>query len=169
MLRTCLVLIVLCAGCAPDVERFRDPVDAGLVDNPAPNTVPMPGNPDSSMVSADAGETPSSCIVLFQVSLPDVTPTDARIHIAGNFFDGDREWLPGDPTLALQRNSDGAGIELNLTNGQQVDYKYTLGNWEGVEVDADCNDIDDRIITIDCASAMPEQQDVVVAWKGVCP
>ena len=168
MLRACLVLIVLCAGCAPDVERFRDPVDASLFPNGADGGVPMEGGADA-MVGLDAGDTPATCIVRFQLLLPDNTPIDARIHIAGNFFGGEREWLPGDPTLALQRNSEGAEIELNLSNGQVVEYKYTLGNWEGVEVDSDCNDIDDRTLIIECGSDLPAQQDAVAAWKGRCP
>ena len=163
------ILVVLCfIGCAPDVDRFRDPVDASMVDS----AQAFDGGSEADAGAQNRGdmEVPMNCTVTFQLTLPVNTPVDARVHIAGDFFGGDRDWQAGDATLALQRNSEGAAIELVLDHEQSVQYKYTLGNWDTVElVLPNCDEKPNRMQVIDCSAAMPVVVDVVDAWTGACP
>jgi hypothetical protein len=141
----CLVLVTLCfIGCAPDVDRFKDPVDAAIMDISVMADARPDDGSDGGMDSSSDMTVPNTCSVRFQVGLPDAT-------------------------LTLQRNSDGAAIDRVLEDGQTVQYKYTLGTWETAEVQSDCQEKPNREWTVDCGEAMPEVLDEVDAWNGRCP
>ena len=64
-------------------------------------------------------------------SLPDYTPPEDIIYIAGDF----QGWDPGDPEYALQKNaSDKWFIELDaMPEGSAIQFKFTRGDWGKVE------------------------------------
>lgn len=62
-------------------------------------------------------------------SIPDNTPDNATIYIAGSF----NSWSSGDNTYTLNPQSDGSyAITINPPVGE-VKYKFTRGNWDSVE------------------------------------
>jgi predicted alpha/beta superfamily hydrolase len=64
-------------------------------------------------------------------SLPDYTPPEDIIYIAGDF----QGWNPGDPEFALQKNTaDQWFIELDaMPEGSTIQFKFTRGDWGKVE------------------------------------
>lgn len=62
-------------------------------------------------------------------SIPDNTPANATIYIAGNF----NNWTSGDANYTLAHRADGSyDITINPAIGE-VKYKFTRGNWDSVE------------------------------------
>ncbi|MCB2220461.1 MAG: T9SS type A sorting domain-containing protein [Bacteroidetes bacterium] len=73
-----------------------------------------------------------SAQVTFMIdSLPDYTPPDDILYIAGDF----QGWNPGDPAYALQKNAqDQWYIQLDsMAAGTQIEFKFTRGDWGTVE------------------------------------
>ena len=167
MVGRCLIEAVLLAcafmmGCQPDVDRFRKVVDQGIA-------VDVGGQVDAhEMNPRPDASTSGQCTVRFQLSFPSSTPPSDPLHIAGDFYGGERAWDPVDPTLVLQRNSEGAFTELVLSDGSVIEYKYTRGNWETVEVAADCSEKDNRPFTVDCSASPSGRSDTVAAWSDTC-
>lgn len=64
-------------------------------------------------------------------SMPDYTPEDSEIYIAGNF----NSWNPGNPDFMLQKNEqDKYSITLEAQNeGSTLEFKFTRGSWDNVE------------------------------------
>lgn len=63
------------------------------------------------------------------ISLPDNTPPAAKIYIAGNF----NNWNPGDPDFQLKKIDDIYQIDLDLSDFNAVEFKFTRGSWDTVE------------------------------------
>ena len=108
--------------------------------------------------------------VTFSVTVPDGTPADAVIRIAGTFAaSGYPEWEPDGEGMELTKGGDGKySITLNLIEGA-IEYKYVLnGNWDYVEMAAAetgsgcASDIDDRSRTIEGAATF---DDIVANWR----
>ena len=76
-------------------------------------------------------------------SIPDYTPTEDPIYIAGNF----NNWNPGDADFALQKNDEGQWFILmpEMNNGSILEFKFTRGDWSTVEKGADGEEIANRI------------------------
>ena len=64
-------------------------------------------------------------------SLPDYTPPEDVLYIAGDF----QGWDPGNPAYALQKNIDNKWyVELvDMPNGTTIHFKFTRGDWGTVE------------------------------------
>ncbi len=78
-------------------------------------------------------------------SLPDYTPPGDPIYIAGNF----NEWNPGNAQYALSKNDDNRW-EITLdgfTDGETIEFKFTRGSWDKVEVGAQGEEISNRGFT----------------------
>lgn len=76
------------------------------------------------------------------LSLPANTPAEDSIYIAGSF----NEWTAGNPEFILQKQDDGTlQIELNPEIGL-VKFKFTRGNWETVEANAQGGFLPDRTL-----------------------
>jgi predicted alpha/beta superfamily hydrolase len=78
-------------------------------------------------------------------SLPDYTPADEMLFIAGSF----NGWDPGSPAYVLEKN---AGNKWAITLGQQdegteIQFKFTRGNWATVEKGVNGEEIEDRTFT----------------------
>ena len=98
--------------------------------------------------------------VVVTVMVPDNTPADARIYIAGNF----QGWDPGATELARDpENPNRFCISVDWTGGEM--FKFTRGDWSFVEVDSDCVDISDRAYTADDGA---EPEFVVEDWIDIC-
>ena len=72
----------------------------------------------------------TSAEVAFEVTAPASTPPDATMYLAGDF----QGWRPGDAAWALTRLPDGRWrIAASFTDGQPLQFKFTLGGWDRVE------------------------------------
>ena len=78
-------------------------------------------------------------------SLPDYTPPDDILYIAGDF----QGWNPGDPAFALEKNeNDNWEITLGTEpNGTVIHLKFTRGDWGKVEKGEFGEEIPDREFT----------------------
>ena len=103
-----------------------------------------------------AGPTHAEVNVLFRVTVPESTPGDAVVFIAGDF----QSWQPGDPDFQLEKKDAHLWeIVLPLNAGQAVQFKFTLGDWEHVEKGPQGQEIQNRLHRV----ASPEVLDLAVA------
>jgi predicted alpha/beta superfamily hydrolase len=81
-------------------------------------------------------------MVTFKVNVPEGTPTDAKVYIAGD-IDALGPWDPG--KVALGKIGDQLyAITLVLPVGSTFNYKFTRGTWETVEKGEGFEEIPDR-------------------------
>ena len=111
--------------------------------------------------------------LVFTVTVPATTDATGRsVYIAG-FLDrldgGLPPWDPGG--VALTRvDATHWTITLTGTEGTQIEYKYTLGDWEHVEKDGACGEIGNRLLTLSYgASGTQTVNDTVQNWRNVAP
>lgn len=111
--------------------------------------------------------------LVLDVSVPSNTDSTGRsVHIAG-FLDrldgGLPQWDPGAVTLT-KVNSALWTITLTGKEGVNIEYKYTLGDWDHVEKDASCGEIGNRLLTLSYGSnGMQTVNDTVQNWRNVSP
>lgn len=123
------------------------------------------GNEDGS-AGGMAGEdtiVESECDYVLEVALPANTPAGDTIYVAGSF--DSQDWIPD--AYPMTRSGNTARIEIPLRQGQELQYKYTRGTWESVEVLNDCGERDNRNVLVTCAAG--ERSDTVAAWTDICP
>ncbi|WP_374687978.1 CBM20 domain-containing protein, partial [Promineifilum sp.] len=130
--------------------------------------------------SANSGEVEATATrrtvsVTFNVTVPDTTDATGRIvHIAGTLsrLDGGLpDWDPGGVELT---RVDATHWTITLTGkeGTQIEYKYALGDWEHGEKGASCEEIGNRMLTLDYgATGTMTVNDTVLNWRnvGTCP
>jgi len=111
--------------------------------------------------------------VTFTVSVPDTTDETGRaVYIAGtlNRLDGSLpEWNPGGVVLT---RVDATHWSITLTGKEntQIEYKYTLGDWEHVEKDSACGEISNRQLTLTFGdTGTMGVNDSVLNWRNVAP
>jgi hypothetical protein len=111
--------------------------------------------------------------VVFTVTVPATTDATGRqVHIAGTLsrLDGGMpDWDPGAVSLsrvdATHWRISASGLE-----GTQLEYKYTLGDWDHVEKDASCGEIANRQLTLTYgANGTQAVNDTVPNWRNVAP
>ena len=89
-------------------------------------------------------------------------PRGALVYVAGSF----NRWSPGSPEWMLARNADGSyGITLPETVRGAVEFKFTLGSWDRVEVAAGGADIPNRSIVVP-ASGATTYDAVIAGWRA---
>lgn len=78
-------------------------------------------------------------------ALPEYTPPDDYIYIAGDF----NGWTPGDPNFRLAKNEQQKwAITLAAaTQGTRIQFKFTRGSWETVEKGQSGEEIGNRLFT----------------------
>lgn len=78
-------------------------------------------------------------------SLPDYTPPEDMLYIAGDF----QGWDPGNPEFVLEKNTDDKWtITLDsTTSGTSIHFKFTRGDWARVEKGEFGEEIPDREFT----------------------
>ncbi|MBN1137522.1 MAG: alpha-amylase, partial [Anaerolineae bacterium] len=104
--------------------------------------------------------------VTFHAALPTTTPDDWDVYMGGSF----NGWNPAGTLLA--RNGLLATVTLTFYEGDQIEYKYTLGSWDYVEKDAACEEIANRTATILYGTdGTMVLADTVLNWRnlGTCP
>jgi len=111
--------------------------------------------------------------ITFVVTVPASTDATGRaVHIAG-FLDrldgGLPQWDPGATSLT-RVDATHWSITLTGKEGTQLEYKYTLGDWDHVEKDAGCQEIGNRQLTLTFGpGASQTQNDTVSNWRNVAP
>jgi hypothetical protein len=110
--------------------------------------------------------------VTFHVTIPNWTPAGNTVYIAGtlHLLDGNLpEWNPGGVSLT-QVGPDEWEITLSGLEGTNIQYKYTLGDWEHVEKGAACEEIANRTLILDYGSdGNMLVNDTVLNWRNVAP
>lgn len=78
-------------------------------------------------------------------SLPDYTPVEEMLFIAGNF----NGWNPGSPAYVLEKNDENKWfITLGEQDeGTEIQFKFTRGSWEKVEKGKNGEEINNRTFT----------------------
>jgi len=127
----------------------------------------------SSEVSATAQR--RSVSLVYNVTVPSATDATGRtVHIAGTLsrLDGGHpDWDPGAASLSLSR-VDATHWTITFTGleGTQLEYKYTLGDWDHVEKDDVCGEVPNRLLTLSYgASGTQTVGDSVLNWRNVAP
>jgi metallo-beta-lactamase class B len=91
--------------------------------------------------------------------VPEGTP--AEIYLAGSF----NNWNPADSTYRLTRAEDGAYvITLHPAVRGAVEFKFTLGSWERVEIGQAGDGVSNRRFTVPDTGAAT-YEDTVAAWR----
>lgn len=99
-------------------------------------------------------------VTLIVDSLPEDTPPDAVLHVAGNFS----AWQPGDAQFALNRDAEGRHHITFTPSSYTLLYKFTMGSWATVEGNAKGEARADRM-----ADAQPGDTlyHTIATWEGV--
>ncbi|MFN2637917.1 MAG: alpha-amylase family glycosyl hydrolase [Gemmatimonadaceae bacterium] len=79
------------------------------------------------------------------ISIPSTTPPGAVIHVAGTF----NRWDPASSEYVLVRQPDGS-YSLTLPNSVRgpIEFKFTLGSWETVELTASGEGVPNRTLVV---------------------
>jgi len=106
--------------------------------------------------------TPATAVdVTFRVTVPEETPADARIFIAGDF----QGWDPGSFAHELTRVSDRVyEITIALDLNAAVEYKFTRGDWGTVEKGRQGEEIANRKLTVAGAGVV---EHTVATWRDM--
>lgn len=109
----------------------------------------------------------------FNVTVPATTDaTGLSVYIAGTLdrLDGGLpSWNPGGVILT---RVDATHWTVTLTGKEwvQIEYKYTLGDWNHVEKDAACGEISNRQLTLSYgADGTMTIEDIVPNWRNISP
>ena len=110
-----------------------------------------------------AGALEARAQILIRVSVPAATPPDAPVYVAGTF----NNWTPGAPEYRLARAGDGQ-YEITLPDTPRfrgrLEFKFTLGSWETVELDSAGASVPNREWTVP-ASGAATYEGSVGAWQ----
>jgi predicted alpha/beta superfamily hydrolase len=95
-------------------------------------------------------------------SLPESTPAEDFIYIAGSF----NNWDPGNSDFKLQKNSENKwAIQLAAqANGTTIEFKFTRGDWGKVEKDINGNEIFNRVFIFGNGETVPVE---IANWADV--
>ena len=97
-------------------------------------------------------------VKIIVTSLPENTDINTKIFMASSL----NNWNPNDPKFQLKKNENGNySIEIPENKGK-VEYKFTQGNWENAEADANGNSVENRFFTFNGNSQKIENQ--ILNW-----
>jgi phospholipase/lecithinase/hemolysin len=103
--------------------------------------------------------------VTFNVTVPDYTPDNDNIYIAGDFkTDKLPKWDPAGIKL-IKVGDKKYSITMYLPPNVTIEYKYTRGSWSKVEKDAFGNEISNRVLQINNQAVT--KNDVVEAFADL--
>jgi glycosidase len=130
-------------------------------------------NRSSYSADVSASARARTVTLVLDVTVPASTDaTGSSVHIAG-FLDrldgGYPQWDPGATALA---RVDATHWTITFTGreGVQLEYKYTLGDWDHVEKDAACGEIGNRQLTLSFgATGTQTVNDTILNWRNVAP
>ncbi len=111
--------------------------------------------------------------LVFNVTVPATTDATGRsVYIAGTLdrLDGGLpQWNPGGVVLT-KVDATHWTITLYGKETTQIEYKYTLGDWDHVEKDGTCGEIANRQLTLSYGSTGTQTvNDTVPNWRNVAP
>jgi fibronectin type 3 domain-containing protein len=111
--------------------------------------------------------------VAFTVAVPATTDATGRsVYIAGSLNRLDPslpEWNPGGVKLT-RVDATHWSVTLKGLESTQIEYKYTLGDWDHVEKDAACGEIANRQLTVSFGPGGAQAvNDTVPNWRNVAP
>jgi len=109
----------------------------------------------------------------FNVTVPTTTDGTGRMVYIAGFLDrldgGLPQWNPGGVVLTRVDASHWS-IQLTGKESTQLEYKYTLGDWDHVEKGASCDEIGNRQLTLSYGSTgVQTVNDTVLNWRNVAP
>jgi glycosidase/fibronectin type 3 domain-containing protein len=109
----------------------------------------------------------------FNVTVPATTDATGRsVFIAGflDRLDGNHpQWDPGGVDLTRVDETHWT-ITFTGREGTQIEYKYTLGDWEHVEKGSACDELGNRLLTLTYgADGNQVVEDTVLNWRNVAP
>ncbi|HEU0300530.1 MAG TPA: alpha/beta hydrolase-fold protein [Longimicrobium sp.] len=111
------------------------------------------------------GAAPAGAQLTVRLSVPEGTPPDAVVYVAGTF----NGWNPANPAWRLAAVGPG---EYALTLPEEVrgpvEFKFTLGSWDRVEADAAGADVPNRRFTVPDDGAATYAGEVT-AWRDGSP
>ncbi len=125
----------------------------------------------SDEVSATAAARTVS--VVFNVTVPSTTDATGRsAYLAGTLDRLDGGLPAWNPAGVVLGRVDATHWTITLTGKEstQIEYKYTLGDWDHVEKDAACGEIGNRLLTLTYGSTGTQTaDDTVLNWRNVAP
>jgi glycosidase/fibronectin type 3 domain-containing protein len=126
---------------------------------------------DSSEVSAT---TALRLVTLkFNVTVPATTDsTGSPVYIAGTLSRLGNTYPDWDPGGVVLTRVDATHWTITFTaqEATQIEYKYTLGDWDHVEKDASCGEVANRQLTLSYgANGTQTVDDTVLNWRNVAP
>ena len=100
-----------------------------------------------AMAHAEKGSgSPRLVQITWVVTVPENTPRDAKLYIAGNLPDLG-PWMPN--RFELQRQEDGTfRASLGIPVDTSLEYKITRGSWATVEKSAEGDEIRNRVLVV---------------------
>jgi hypothetical protein len=109
----------------------------------------------------------------FNVTVPATTDATGRsVYLTGTLDrlgGGLPQWDP-DSVLLTRVDATHWSVTLTGPEGTQIEYKYTLGDFEHVEKGADCEELGNRQLTLTYgADGTQTVNDTVLNWRNVAP
>jgi predicted alpha/beta superfamily hydrolase len=93
-------------------------------------------------------------------SIPANTPQNDPIHIAGSF----QNWNPGDPNYQLSESNNGIYFITFTPPAGGIEYKFTRGNWDTVEGNANGGFLPNR--SYNYAGGLDTIEHQILSWEG---
>jgi len=130
-------------------------------------------NRSAASNTVNATASPRTVSVTFNVTVPATTDSTGRsVYIAGflDRLDGNLpQWDPAGVMLT-QINATTWSITLTGFESTQIEYKYTLGDWEHVEKDGVCGEVNNRMLTLSYGTDGNQTvNDTIENWRNVAP
>jgi len=111
--------------------------------------------------------------LVFNVTVPDTTDATGRsVYIAGFLDRLDGNLPQWDAAGVVLTRVDATHWTITLTGKEstQIEYKFTLGDFDHVEKDATCSEIGNRQLTLTYgATGRQNVNDTVLNWRNVAP
>lgn len=96
------------------------------------------------------------------ISVPASTPRGAPIYLAASF----NGWRPGVPAYQLHDEGNGRYVlDVPDTLSGSVEFKFTRGSWESVEIDSAGNDIANRQLVVPAGQRVIYKA-TIAAWRN---
>ncbi len=109
----------------------------------------------------------------FNVTVPATTDATGRsVYIAGTLDRLDGGLPQWNPSGVVMTRVDATHWTITLTGNEatQIEYKYTLGDWDHVEKGASCDELANRQLTLSYGiSGTQTVDDTVLNWRNVSP
>jgi hypothetical protein len=118
--------------------------EADLQGNKITNRIIDKKNNDTAFIEVmnwiDIPRMKQQSVVLLLDSVPNYTPKSQKIFIAGTF----NNWNPGNLDYVMSKNLKGKYYITIPNSNEEIGFKFTLGSWDGEELDKNGNPIANR-------------------------